>query len=358
MKIPRDASRPKLEDLEAIYDEISDLPFRPDEQGTLLKIIDDARSFKHFLNSEVWEAGAAVKTYAPLVGELDEHRFYLRKLEGAEVLLSHETNHLRQQLHIWAPVAPNAPPVQEVSLSTRKPRPTKLQKMLSEYGVENPDDLPEHAKGKANSLRRKAANAEAAAATHGADGHLQSYDGDSMIPPTSAPSGSGTSASSHAHPYMPGSALDDPMDLDTDINPGPLGIGGPQLQVGNAGMSLEERILQGNLDDVDLMSEDNRIKALEILSRTENGRQQAERIFGTDCWGSRHKSMSDPERSITPAAIDPMMKHDDDDGGDVDQMFNEMVNHDEDEDNKKWSGSGADTNGQLGTTSPQHFRES
>lgn len=335
MKIPRDASRPKLEDLEAIYDEISDLPFQPDEQETLLKIIEDARSFRHFLEGELWAAASAVRTDDR---ELDEQRFYLRKLEGAEVLLSTETNYLRQQLHKLAPVAPEPPPVQEVSLSTRKPRPTKLQKMLAEYGVENPDDLPEHAKGKANSLRRKAANAEAAAvASQSMGGHLQNYGGDSMFSRRSGSAGSGAPALSHTHPHLPGSTSEDAMDIDSGLSLGPLGAGGPQLEAGSAGMSLEERILQGNMDGAELMSEENRSKALEILSRTEEGRQQAESIFGPDCWGSRHKSLSDPERSITPAAIDPMMKHDDDEG-DVDQMFKEMVNHDEDEDHKKDDG--------------------
>ena len=331
MKIPRDASRPKLEDLEAIYDEISDLPFRPDEQETLLNIIEGARSFKNFLASDAW---AAITETRPPDCELDEQRFYLRKLEGAEVLLSTETNTLRQQLHKWLPVAPEPPPLQEVSLSTRKPRPTKLQKMLAEYGVENPDDLPEHAKGKANSLRRKAANAEAAASQgQPMGGQLQhSHSGESMFHGSSASSIPGLTAASHGHPRLTGSTTDDGMDIDSDLHPGPLGIGGPQLQVGNAGMSLEDRILQGQLDEADLMSEEYRAKALEILGRTEKGRQQAERIFGPDCWGSRHKSMSDPARSITPAAIDPMMKNDLDDAGDVDQMFKEMVNQDDEDD--------------------------
>lgn len=74
--------------------------------------------------------------------EVTTQRFYLRKIEGAEILLSFETNFLRQELHKWAPVAPNPPPLLEQSLSTRKPRPTKQQKLMSQLGITDPSDLP------------------------------------------------------------------------------------------------------------------------------------------------------------------------------------------------------------------------
>ena len=75
--------------------------------------------------------------------EVTTQRFYLRKIEGAEVLLAYETNFFRQELHKWAPVAPGPPPVLENSFSTRKPRPTKQQKMMTQLGIDNPDDLPQ-----------------------------------------------------------------------------------------------------------------------------------------------------------------------------------------------------------------------
>ena len=74
--------------------------------------------------------------------EVTTQRFYLRKIEGAEVLLAFETNFFRQELHKWAPLGPEPPPILEHSHSTRKPRPTKAQKMMVELGIENPDDLP------------------------------------------------------------------------------------------------------------------------------------------------------------------------------------------------------------------------
>ncbi|KAJ2979765.1 hypothetical protein NUW58_g7118 [Xylaria curta] len=157
VKIPRDAARPKLEDLIAWQEEIPSLPFQPEEEEVLKKIIDKAQEFRRHI------AGFCTPVVAT-ASEADTQRFYLRKIEGAEILLSYETNFFRQELHKWSPVAPEPPPVLDVSKSTRKPRPTKLQKLLLQYGVDDPDDLPEAVKGKANSLKRKAQNAEAAAA--------------------------------------------------------------------------------------------------------------------------------------------------------------------------------------------------
>lgn len=74
--------------------------------------------------------------------EVTTQRFYLRKIEGAEILLGFETNFFRQELHKWAPVAPNPPPVLEESKSTRKPRPTKQQKLMQQHNVNSPEELP------------------------------------------------------------------------------------------------------------------------------------------------------------------------------------------------------------------------
>ena len=290
MKIPRDASRPKLEDLLALVDEIPSLPFQPEEEEVLRQIIDDAQAFRDHIARY---CNPILSTEA----EVETQRFYLRKIEGAEVLLAYETNFFRQELHKWCPVAPEPPPILEVSLSTRKPRPTKLQKMLAEYGVDNPDDLPEHAKGKANSLRRKAANAEAAAAA------AQSGNGALLPPPshspfagqpffsrTSGPGSSSISAPSHGLPRRSTSTSEDsrfqadPMDIDSGLHPGLLGSGGPHLHVGNATQSLEERLLHGEVDDVELHTEEVKNKALEILSRTEKGGSR-QRRFGVPTYG-------------------------------------------------------------------------
>lgn len=326
MKIPRDAARPKLEDLTGLTDEIPHLPFQPEEEDVLNRIIDNAQSFRDHI----------AKLCNPILSteaEVETQRFYLRKLEGAEVLLSYETNFFRQELHKWCPVAPEAPPILEVSLSTRKPRPTKLQKMLAEYGVDNPDDLPEHAKGKANSLRRKAANAEAAAAAAHNPSGGGAYGG-----PTFYVGGPGSSAGSATSPHGHGDktggsshdidSRDDSMDVDRSTL---FGSGGPMF-VDNSALSLEEKLLRGQDDGFDLNSEADKRKALEILGRTETGRKQAEILWGPNVWGPKRGSMSEADRSMTPIDVDDNIKQDE---GNVDEMFKEMTNQDDDEDNKK-----------------------
>ena len=82
-------------------------------------------------------------------------RFYLRKIEGAEILLSHETNFFRTELHKWMPIAPEPPPVIDSSNSTRKPRPTKQQKLMAQYGVNTPEELPMTLRTKAHTFKKK-----------------------------------------------------------------------------------------------------------------------------------------------------------------------------------------------------------
>lgn len=146
VKIPRDAARPDLESLINLYNEIPSLPFQPDEELILADIIQGALDFRNkiamYLDPELTSESDAIK-----------QRFYLRKIEGAEILLTRETNCFRQVLHKRFPVAPDPPPLIEESKSTRKPRPTKLQKIMAQYQVDDPDDLPEIVKMRAN--RRK-----------------------------------------------------------------------------------------------------------------------------------------------------------------------------------------------------------
>lgn len=341
MKIPRDASRPKLEDLYSLVDEIQTLPFQPEEEEVLRQIIDNAQAFRDHI----------ARFCNPILAteaEAGTQRFYLRKLEGAEVLLTYETNFFRQELHKHCPVAPMPPPILEVSLSTRKPRPTKLQKMLAEYGVDNPDDLPEHAKGKANSLRRKAANAEAAAAaaqaasgpirpppSHSGYGGQSFYARTSQPPTPSVPSTTYERTGRSTSLSEDGRFQSDPMDIDGGAQSGPFGTGGPQLHVDSSSQSLEERLLRGEVDEEELGTEEGKSKALEILSRTDEGRKQAEKIWGADVWGGQRRSASHQAHSMSPGDGDVMVKQDE---GKVDQMFKEMTNQDDEEDQKKKDG--------------------
>ncbi|GMG54068.1 unnamed protein product [Aspergillus oryzae var. brunneus] len=140
-KIPRDAARPKLEDLLDWQAEVAGLPFQPDEEQTLDNIINQAVGFRDFLHGFTNAACTTTEEVPTLI-------FYLRKIEGAEVLLAYETNFFRQEIHKWAPVAPEPPPILEQSLSTRKPRPTKQQKIMAQLGVDRPEDLPPHLRTK------------------------------------------------------------------------------------------------------------------------------------------------------------------------------------------------------------------
>ncbi|TGO46625.1 hypothetical protein BOTNAR_0575g00020 [Botryotinia narcissicola] len=148
VKIPRDAARPKLEDLQTWQDKIPSLPFQPDEEAILESIINNAQEFRNH-----------IAPYCnPVMSTADEsetQRFYLRKIEGSEILLAYETNFFRQELHKWSPVAPDPPPVFESSKSTRKPRPTKLQKLMAQHGVNDPEVLPQNLRTKPHNFKRK-----------------------------------------------------------------------------------------------------------------------------------------------------------------------------------------------------------
>lgn len=146
-KIPRDAARPKLEDLQDWQAEVPGLPFQPEEEVVLDNIVQKATVFREFLQSFTNAACTTTEEVPTLI-------FYLRKIEGAEVLLAYETNFFRQEIHKWAPVAPEAPPILEQSLSTRKPRPTKSQKIMAQMGVERVEDLPVHLRPRMSSTTK------------------------------------------------------------------------------------------------------------------------------------------------------------------------------------------------------------
>ena len=122
-------------------------------------IVGKALAFRDFLHGFTNAACTTTEEIPTLI-------FYLRKIEGAEVLLAYETNFFRQEIHKWAPVAPEPPPILEQSLSTRKPRPTKQQKILAQFGVDRPEDLPEHLRAKHMALaKRKSVDAQASRPT-------------------------------------------------------------------------------------------------------------------------------------------------------------------------------------------------
>ena len=60
---------------------------------------------------------------------------------------------------------------------------------------------------------------------------------------------------------------------------------GPQLLASDSSSSLEDRLIRGQ-DDVLVLSNEEKAKALEILGRTELGRKRAEEYFGEDVWNA------------------------------------------------------------------------
>ncbi len=284
----------------------------------LKKIIDTAQEFRNHISMYC-------NPILSTASEAETQRFYLRKIEGAEILLAYETNFFRQEVHKWSQVAPEAPPVIEDSKSTRKPRPTKLQKLLHQYGVDDPDHLPEPVRGKGTVLARKARAAEAAVAAEAAAlaaasrspgphglgaGCHQFYSRPSSSQPQTP--GLSVASSSHAHPSRgPDSSSShgppqnhlhgrsnsgstsilrsDTMNLDDDAQASffmrERPASGPQLLVG-ANLSLQQQLLRAENDDGKMfsISGDGRSRALEILSRTEDGRRRAEEVFARGAW--------------------------------------------------------------------------
>lgn len=192
IKIPRDAARPRLEELQAWQDELETLPFQPEEEKTLASMVDNAQNFREYVKMYT------EPPFPPTPEEVGVLRFYLRKIEGADLLLATETNYLRQMLHALVPVAPQPPPVSDVSNSTRKPRPTKQQKLMASLGITNPDDLPQQYKIKPHMAKRKASE------VMGSRAPLQPAA--SASPPGSMTPGMPPSSAGSAQPYPGGTS--------------------------------------------------------------------------------------------------------------------------------------------------------
>lgn len=246
-------------------------------------------------------------------------------------------------------MAPQAPPVLEVSKSTRKPRPTKLQKLLAQYGVEEIDELPEKEKQKALSLKRKQQNAEAVAAVQAAAAAASVNS--ATVPPQAPPFGDGVNPmfghkSQHSSATPPGNshgqaghaqdrrqsgAKGDPMDIDSGptLHPGLFmsnGAAGPQIVSDNSTLSLEERLLSG--DEVNFRDPHERSKALEILGRTEFGRKRAEEMFGPGIWNDV-PGMRRPSSGAGPGQHDERA---------VDKMFDDLTNSGDDKSRETFEG--------------------
>ena len=121
--------------------------------------------------------------------------------------------------------------------------------------------------------------------------------------------------------------LKDKMDLDPSSHTAYFmqdgNRGGPQLLVGdNQPLSLENQLLH-DAENFTVDVHADKSKVLEILMRTDDGRRQAEEIYGPNVWGNR------------PESNDPLGIGVGAEGEGDDSMFVDLVNQDDDDDGKK-----------------------
>ncbi|EEB08480.1 Lid2 complex subunit [Schizosaccharomyces japonicus yFS275] len=152
VEIPRLSNRPRLEELESLCRDVERLPIQPRETAVLRSVVGTAVRFRNELYA------LAHNPFGLTMAEVPIARFFLRKMEGAEILLADETNLFRQKLHNCVPIAPNPPPVIGESKSTRKPRPTKRQREIMRQIAEGL--LPPSAMSSRNSHANKRAKTE------------------------------------------------------------------------------------------------------------------------------------------------------------------------------------------------------
>src|SRR5208282_3557512 len=115
-EIPRSSTRPSLPDLKDWVQAAETLPFRPDE----LSIVS-----KNIALAEAWVASIQPITQSGQTLSIEKCRFYLRKIEGAEVFLPNEYNFFRRAAHSLAPLTSTPPPLVAESKVVKKPRTKK-----------------------------------------------------------------------------------------------------------------------------------------------------------------------------------------------------------------------------------------
>jgi histone demethylase JARID1 len=139
--IPREANRPRLEELEDWLSQSNLLPLCPEELLMVRKIVQCAEEFRGFL-VPVLSNGPFDQSSVPIL------RHYLTKLEGGDVLLSSEIDFIRQELFRLAPLSEIPPPPAESANRPKTPKPIKTQETEVEqkpphYHVDDTPQLPE-----------------------------------------------------------------------------------------------------------------------------------------------------------------------------------------------------------------------
>lgn len=244
-------------------------------------------------------------------GTADEavtQRFFLRKIEGAEILLSYETNFFRQELHKWQPVAPEPPPILDSSKSTRKPRPTKLQKLMLQHGVNNMEELPQSLRTKPHIFKRKSsepANARPPALQPAPPGRADSQTPTHHAFPSGAPP-------LHHGPVLSGVASDAHMGFPQRYGYPPMTSAPPGTMPPAA---FASHAYMGPFDSHSPHGRDPAIFTGAALARND------------PALGSTSAGLESPMRDTFGSAVN---------GGigpasslNVDRMFNDLINHDD-----------------------------
>jgi hypothetical protein len=115
-EIPRSSARPTLSQLKEWVDLAASLSFLPEELQTINKIIAVA---------DAWVASIQPLLQTGHIRSISKCRFYLRKIEGAEVFLPNEYNFFRRAAHQLAPLTSTPPPVIEESKTLKKTKPKR-----------------------------------------------------------------------------------------------------------------------------------------------------------------------------------------------------------------------------------------
>ena len=130
---PRSSTRPGLNELKDWANSAETLQFLPEELPIVNKIITLAETWVNSIQPIL----RGVETQS-----IDDCRFYLRKIEGAEIFLPNEYNFFRRAAHTLAPVTSTPPPMIVQSKAIKRPRPKKPKQEISELAQQRDTQVP------------------------------------------------------------------------------------------------------------------------------------------------------------------------------------------------------------------------
>lgn len=122
-ELRRDSARPRLEEFKNWVKDTENMPIQPDEISMAREIVERAVKFRNYLTQIIANDDPKQTDNT----RLQKLQSYLRKLEGAEIVISAELiDYLRKEIHLLLPsIAPSPPPyerVEELRRIYKKPR--------------------------------------------------------------------------------------------------------------------------------------------------------------------------------------------------------------------------------------------